>query len=125
MHNAYTASRASEPECLQKVRQRVVAFVAGVFIERSGRSRQSQFPFPRRCERSWVVDFKLIQNRVGIEPAEVFDHMKIPIPSEHAAGIAVEAAGIVEIRRVHYERCAFPVSDGITEPQSYSLRQVR
>src|SRR5262245_11863105 len=59
----------------QHVRQRVVAFVARVFVDAAGRSRHRQFTFPWRRERRRIVDFELVQQRVGVEETESLDQV--------------------------------------------------
>ena len=55
--------------------------------------------------------FELMEERVDVEQAGALDELEIPIPAEVAAGVAVEAAAVVEVGRVHDQRVADPVSD--------------
>src|SRR5438128_4772721 len=82
----------------QQVRQRVVALVAGVFVDAFGRPRHGQFTFPRLRERRRVVDLEPIEQRIGVEKTEALHDVKVPVPPEVPARVAVETAAIVEVR---------------------------
>src|SRR6266487_1316657 len=82
----------------EQVRQRVIAFVAGVFVDGSWGPRHGQFTFPRLRESRGVVDLELLEQRIGVEKTEPLNHVKIPVPSEIAARVPVEAAAVVEVR---------------------------
>ena len=64
-----------------------------------------------------VVDLEPVEQGIGVEKTEPLDHVKIPVPPEVAARVPVEAAAVVEVRRVHHERGAGPVTDRIAQPQ--------
>src|SRR4029453_8770564 len=96
---------------------RVVALVTGVFVDRLRRSRQGQLALPRPRKRGRVVDFELVEQRIGIQKPEPLDEVKVTVPTKVAAGIAIKPAAIIEVRRVDDERVALPVSDRITDPQ--------
>src|SRR4030095_10249899 len=74
----------------QQVRQRVVAFVTRILVDGSGRARHRQFTFPRLRKRGGVVDFEPVEQRVGVEQTEPLDQVKVPVPSEGAARVAVD-----------------------------------
>jgi len=103
----------------EQIRQRVVAFVAGVFVNRSGRPRHRQFAFPGLHEGGGVVDLEPVEQGIGVEKTEPLYQVKISVPPEVAARIPVEAAAVVEVRRAHDQRLAFPVTDRIAQPQPY------
>ena len=58
--------------------------------------------FPDQKQHFLIVHFEPIENRIGIEQAEPFHNVKISVRPVHAAGVPVEAAGVVEVRRVHH-----------------------
>src|SRR6267143_2412728 len=95
----------------EHVGQRVVAFVAGEFVDWSGRPRHGQFTLPGLCEGGRVVDLEPVEQRIGVEKTEPLYQVKIPIPREVSARVPVEAAAVVEIRRVHHKRVAYPATD--------------
>jgi hypothetical protein len=95
----------------EHVHQRIVRFVAGIFVEWTRRPLHGQLAFPRLGERRRIVDLELIEERVDVEQAEALDEVEIPIPFEVAARVAVEAAAVVEVGRVHDQRVADSVSD--------------
>jgi hypothetical protein len=96
-------------EASQDVGQCVVAFVAGIFIYRTGRTREGEFALPGLGEGGGIVDFEPIENCVGIEKAEALDDVKISVPTVHASGVPIKAAGVIEVRRIDHQRPAFPV----------------
>src|SRR5215467_13997493 len=96
--SAFAGAKAS-----QQVRQRIVAFVAGVFIDRAGRARHGQFAFPWPSKSSGVVDLELIENRIRVEQAEAFHNVQISVPAKHTTGVPIKAAAIFEVSGIHHE----------------------
>src|SRR6188768_3451026 len=88
----------------QHVRQRVVALVTGVFVDRLGRACQRQLAFPRPRERGRIVDLELVEQRLRVEQTEALDQVQVAVPAEVAAGVSVESAAVVEVRGVDDER---------------------
>ena len=46
---------------------------------------------------------------IGGEQTEAFHNVHVAIPAIHSPGVPVEAARIIEVGGVNYERGAFPV----------------
>src|SRR5207302_702164 len=88
-------------------------------------SLQRHFTFPRLRERGRVVDLESIEQRVGVEKTQSLDDVKIAVPSEVAARVAVESAGVVEVRRVDDQRLARPSTDRVARPSPHRRRQMR
>src|SRR5687767_5657099 len=61
--NSLSFSGAVAP---QHVRQRVVALVAGEFVDAIAGSRQRQLTLPRLRERRGVVDLELVEQRIRV-----------------------------------------------------------
>ena len=85
--------------------------MAREFVDVAGRPRHCQFTLPWLGERRRIVDLELVQQRIGVEKTEALDQVQIAIPAEIAAGVPVEAAAVVEIRRVNDKRVALPATD--------------
>src|SRR5213594_4252901 len=83
---------------LEHVRQRVVRFVACVFVDGARRPRHGQFTLPwlRECRR--VIDLELVEQGIGVEKTKPLDQVQIPVPPEVTAGVPIESASVVEIR---------------------------
>ena len=66
----------------EHVHQRVVRFVARIFVDAAWRPRHGQFTFPRlrKCRR--IVDLELVEQGIGVEKTKPLDQMQIPIPAE-------------------------------------------
>src|SRR5882762_11873231 len=82
-------SALAEAVSAEQVRQRVVAFVAGVFVDGSGRPRHGQFTLPGLRERGGVVDLEPVEQRIGVEQTEPLYQVKTPVPPEVAARVPV------------------------------------
>src|ERR1700681_1365876 len=85
---------------IEQVSDRVVPFMAGVLVNRAGGSCHGQLALPWMRERSGIVDFEPIENRISVKQVEPFRNVKISVPSVETAGIPVEASAIVEVRRI-------------------------
>src|SRR5436190_15786583 len=80
----------------EQIRQRVIAFVAGVFVNRSGRPRHGELAFPGSREGRRVVDLEFVEQGVRVEKTEPLHHVQIPVPPKVAARVSVKAAAVVE-----------------------------
>ena len=109
----------------QHVRQGVVGLVAGELVDRPLGAGHRQLALPRPCERRRVVDLELVQQRVPVEQAESLDQMELVVPPEVAAGFAVVAASVLEVRRVHDQRAALPPADRMAQPLAHARWRVR
>jgi hypothetical protein len=85
------------------------------FVNAIARPRHGQLALPRERERGRVVDLELIEQRRGIEQAEALDQVQMAVPSKIAAGIAVVASLIGEVRRIDDQRLPFPTADLIAQ----------
>src|SRR5437899_2830505 len=90
--------------------------MAGVFVNRAGRSPHGELAFPGSREGRRVVDLEFVEQGIRVEKTEPLHHVKIPIPPEVAARVSVKAAAVVEVRRVHHERRTVPAADRIAHP---------
>ena len=62
----------------------------------------------------WIgekYNLDVIAFTVDLGQGEALDEVKVSIPPKVTTRVAVEAAAIVEVRRVHHERRAVPVTD--------------
>src|SRR5687767_10813456 len=93
----------------QNSRQRIVAFVTGVFVEVSSRRVERHFATPWFFPGGWIFYCELVQDLVLSDPREAFDELRV-------LRRAAEALFRTKIHRFDDQRIAFPAPHRIAHP---------
>src|SRR5215467_5901953 len=83
----------------QNISQRVIRFVARVFVHVLVRDGPSHFPCPRPCPRGRIFHSKTVEQGPRSRSSEAFDHVQVLRRS-------TEARFISEVRGIDYQRFA-------------------
>src|SRR5580704_18348296 len=94
---------------LENVGKRIVAFVAGVLKDGTGRASKRIFDHPRLRKHRRVLHRCAVEQRVAVDGLEALRHVEM---LRCAVGFRLR----VEIGRVDDQRIAFPVTDGVAQP---------
>src|SRR3954451_8009920 len=101
----------------QDPRQRVVALVAGVFVDVIVGPAQRNFAFPRLRVRRAVLDGELVQDLLLADTREALGHFAGRRQIEALLDAVVRLLPRIEIRRLDDQRVAVPVANRIAHPR--------